>query len=231
MCLILPFFIANVEGAITIGDTTFPADVGDVFAWEITRDDSHRYSGFYINDWLNFTTEAVYQGQHGGVDVLIVNYSSGHYNAINSRWTTTHDNIFYLAANKTQNYLNISSTFMSWPIAYVIPTPINLSAVGLALSDHPNVDYYELKDSKKVFLHWVAGKITYKLTFHTSGILTRYGEDLHGMEDFIMLLRTPLPENGEDGDGGGAISFGYYFLIFALISIVALVYLKKKNYK
>ncbi len=219
MLMILPFFIANAKCATTIGDTTFPAEVGDVYVWHFLE-----AYGTELSDKINFTTEAVYQGQHASVDALIVNYSLGYYNTTSSQWTTTHDNVFYMAANETQNYFNISSTFWGYPIAYLIPTPINLSAIALTLSSHPGIDSYDVY-SDRIHLYRDGGDYQYKLWFSPSGILTRW-EERTSLFASVFELETPLDGNGEDG---GAISLGHYFLIFALISIVALVYLKKKK--
>ncbi|MFX1464356.1 MAG: hypothetical protein ACFFBF_15130 [Promethearchaeota archaeon] len=220
MLIILPFFIVNAKCATTIGDTTFPAEVGDVYVWHFLE-----AYGSDFSDKINFTAEAVYQGQHASVDALIVNYSQGYYNDTTAQWTTTHDNVFYMAANETQNYFNISSTFWGYPIAYLIPTPINLSAIALTLSSHPEIDSYEVF-SDRIHLYRDGGDYQYKLWFSSSGILTRWEERTNVFAS-VFVLETPLDGNGEDG--GGAISFGHSFLIFALISIVALVYLKKKK--
>ncbi|MFX0034301.1 MAG: hypothetical protein ACFE9I_01510 [Candidatus Hermodarchaeota archaeon] len=216
---ILPFFVVNAKCTTTIGDTSFPAEVGDVIVWEVLH--SAGVSGD-VDDMVNFTTEAIYQGQHASVNALLVNCTLGYYDAEASQWTTTYDNNFYMAANETQNYLNVSSHFMDLAILYVIPTPINLSSIALLLSRNPQVTSYEVY-SDKVYLY---GDKIHKLWFSSSGILTRY----EGFAGGYPFFKIALPEDPEDPKGGGgAIPFGFYFLIFALISIVALVYYKKKK--
>ena len=154
---ILPFFVVNAKCTTTIRDTSFPADVGDVYVWEVLHsagvpDD--------VDDMVNFTTEAIYQGQHASVNALLVNCTLGYYNDETSQWTTTYDNNFYMAANETQNYFNISSTFLGYPIAYLIPTPINLSAIALTLSTHPEIDSYEVF-SDRIHLYRDGGDYIY----------------------------------------------------------------------
>jgi hypothetical protein len=63
---------------------------------------------------------------------------------------------------------------------------------------------------------------TYILTYNSDGILTRHVSELFGITIAVMVL----------GEGGGdEIPFGFSFLIFALITIAGLVYLKKRNIK
>ena len=188
MYLILSFFIPNTKSATTIGDTTFPADVGDVYVWKFISASGGRRTDIYFEK-MNFTTDAVYQGQHNSVNVLIVNYSLGYYDEDTSQWTTPHDNTFYMAANETQNYFNISSTLIGYPIAYLIPTPINLSAIALTLSNHPEIDTYEVF-SDRIHLNRDGGDYVYKLWFSPLGILTRWEERATGLYCSIFELEA-----------------------------------------
>lgn len=235
--LLFPFFITNVKCATTIGDTTFPADVGDVYTWQVTDDRSGGINT--IGNMVNITIEAVYKGQHNSVDALMVNCTLTHYYVTTSLWTPKYDNAFYMAANETQDYINVSSNFMSLDqlidhsfitdklFVYLISTPINLSALGLMFMSNPLLDSYEVVGND-LTIFWGSSERAI-LSFSPLGILTRWEEKMGNFLQYIIELITPMDGDGENGEDG--VSFGSYFLIFALISVVGLVFLKKKYNK
>ena len=133
-------------------------------------------------------------------------------------WGTMVDNELYMAANNTQNYL----AFERYMYIVIIPTPINLTLVAeVLLIEYVNSYNYSIVDNT-IILNSLGDK-TYEYTFNTKGFLTTYEEKLDGILDFKFVLAT--------GDGGAAVPFGNYFLIFMVIGVVTLVYLKKQKIK
>ncbi|MCK4286508.1 MAG: hypothetical protein KAX18_09915 [Candidatus Lokiarchaeota archaeon] len=135
----------------------------------------------------------------------------------NLGWSTTVDNELYMAANTTQNYLAFEEY---WLYVVIIPTPIDLTLVAEVLKSIEYADNYSIVDNT-IILNYQDG-ISEEFTFNTKGFLTI----VLSKDDGIILSRAVLDTGGDD-----AIPFGNYFLIFMVISVIALVYLKKQKIK
>lgn len=199
-------FSYNANCATTIGDTTFPADVGKVYTWKVT------YPAEMESYKITFKSESIEKGLHNTIDVLMVNCTIKQYHPLTG-WSTTSDNELYLAANNTQNYLYFSD-YMFFP--NIIPTPINLTLVAEAMY----ANNYSIVDTTIIEIY---NQDTDEYTFNTDGFLTSYISKEDGEMDLKFVLAT--------GDGGAAVPFGNYFLIFMVIGFAALVYLKKQKIK
>ena len=196
------FFSPNAISATTIGDTTFPADVGKTYTWKLTYPSEAKGVKF------TFTSESIEKGVHNTIDALMVNCTMRAYYPMGN-WITIFNNSLYMAANNTQNYL----AFENYNYPVIIPTPINLTLVAEAMYDFN----YSIVDNtiieNNIFGIW------YEFTFNTKGFLTK------GIlkQDGIMYIKFVL------ATGGDAIPFGNYFLIFIVVSVIALVYLIKQK--
>jgi len=208
--LFIPFFSHNAIGATTIGVTTFPADVGKTYTWKAT------YPTHFKGAKLTFKSESIEQGVHNSKDALIVHCTMRIYDPTLG-WGTQMDNELYLAANNTQNYL----FFDDYYYAVLIPTPINLTLVAEVLEITKYADSYSIVNNT-IILEGEYG-YSYEYTFNTKGFLTKYLQKEDGIQGFTFVLDT--------GGGGAAIPLGNYFLIFMVISVIALVYLKKQKIK
>ena len=198
------FFSPNAISATTIGDTTFPADVGKTYTWKLTYPSEAKGIKF------TFTSESIEKGVHNTIDALMVNCTMRAYYPMGN-WITIFNNSLYMAANNTQNYL----AFENYNYPVIIPTPINLTLVAEAMYDFN----YSIVDNT-IIENNISG-IWYEFTFNTKGFLTK------GIlkQDGIMYIKFVL------ATGGDAIPFGNYFLIFMVIGVVALVYLIKQKIK
>ncbi len=198
------FFSHNAISATTIGDTTFPADVGKTYTWKLTYPSEAKGTKF------TFTTESLEKGVHNTIDALMVNCTMRAYNPMVG-WITFLENELYMAANKTQNYL----VFENYNYPVIITTPINLTLVAEAI----HASNYSIVDNT-IIENYISG-ISYEFTFNTKGFLTK------GIlkQDGIIYLKFVL------ATGDAAVPFGNYFLIFIAISVIALVYLKKQKIK
>ena len=200
------FFSPNAISATTIEDTTFPADVGKTYTWKTTypaEDKGYKFT---------FKSDSIEKGVYHTIDALMVNCTMRHYSPT-AGWFTFMENELYMAANQTQNYLAFLQ-YIGGPV--VIPTPINLtllaetfyafnySIVDNTFSDNSNIRY------------------SYEWTFNTQGFLTKAINKAYGIKESEFVLAT----GGDD-----AIPFGNFFLIFTVISVIALIYLKKQKIK
>ena len=208
--LFFSFFSHNAISATTIGDTTFPADVGKKYTWKAILPDEIKGTK------LTYTIESIDQGVHNSIDALIV-YCTIIIIAPNGGSLTKENNSLYMAANNTQNYLNFVNHVWG---QVIIPTPINLTLVAEDVGGSKYALIYSIVDNT-IILNYQDG-ISEEYTFNTKGFLTI----VLSKDDGIILSRAVLDTGGDD-----AIPFGNYFLIFMVISVIALVYLKKQKIK
>jgi len=199
------FFSHNAISATTIGDTTFPADVGKTYTWKLT------YPSDLKGTKLTYTIESIDQGVHNTIDALIVYCTIITYTPTGGS-LTIENNSLYLAANNTQNYLAFVN--YAWgPV--IIPTPMNLTLVAEASYAYN----YSIVDNT-IFLDYDGG-YSEEITFNDNGFLTEGMYGGGGISELRFVLAT----------GEAAIPFGNYFLVFMVIGVVALVYLKKQKIK
>ena len=199
------FFSHNAISATTIGDTTFPADVGKTYTWKATS------PAIIIGTKLTYTIESIDQGEHNSIDALIVNCTIILISPTGVS-ITKKNNSLYLAANTTQNYLNFVNYVWS-PV--IIPTPINLTLVAEA-----SYAYNYSIDDNTLILNYDGG-YREELIFNTKGFLTEGTIGGGGISEMSFVLAT----------SEAAIPFGNYFLVFMVIGVIALVYLKKQKIK
>ena len=199
------FFSHNAISATTIGDTTFTVDVGKTYTWEATSPADMKGAK------LTYTIESIDQGVHNIIDALIVNCTITLISP-NGGSLTKENNSIYLAANNTQNYLSFVN-FVWAPV--IIPTPINLTLFAEA-----SYAYNYSIDDNTIIINYFGG-YREEFTFNTKGFLTEGIIGGGGVSELSFVLATSEAE----------VPFGNYFLIFIVIGIIALVYLKKQKIK
>jgi len=205
------FFSRNAISATTIGDTTFPADAGETYTWKVTYPSQAKGYKFTVK------CESIEKGVHNTIDALMVNCTISYYSP-SAGWNTEVDNELYMAANNTQNYLTFEE-YGYYP-AVIIPTPINITLVAEVLESIEFPDNYSIVGNTIILDH--GNGYTAEYTFNTNGFLTTFVQKEDGEMSFKFVLDT---------GGEAAIPFGNYFLIFTVISVIALVYLKKQKIK
>ena len=126
------------------------------------------------------------------------------------------DNELYMAANQTQNYLAFEEY---WLNIVIIPTPINLTLVAEVLKI---MDYFYNFSVVGNTIILSIDEYSDEYTFNTEGFLTTKVQKDEGVVTWKLVLDT---------GGEAAIPFGNFFLIFTVISVIALVYLKKQKIK
>lgn len=97
----------------------------------------------------------------------------------------------------------------------IIPTPINLTLVAEASYAYN----YSIVDNTLFFYY--DGGYSEEITFNTKGFLTKAIYGGGGLSELSFVLAT----------GEAAVPFGNYFLVFMVIGLVVLVYLKKQKIK
>ena len=203
----------------TIGDTTFPAEVGKRYEWDITYPPAAE--GFKIG----FRANSITQGVHMTHESLIVYATKeGYIPAVG--WMLVQSEFLYLAANETQDYLYFfsNSTEQRFTEPFVIPTPINIPLVAEALATALlNATTYIFDysiDGNTIILNNGTINQTFEFTFNSGGFLTVA----------IEKLDDQITEQWElAGGGGDEIPFGIYFLIPTVSSIAAIVIFVKKR--
>ena len=211
--LAMSLFASNAKCAVTIGNSTFHADEGDVYTWEMTYCHPALNASYGVGSYINLTIEDIGQGAYFSIThALLVNATLGYFRInANAHQVSYIQN--YIVHNATQHYF-YSPTFT----LFIIPTPLNLTMI---------CDFFETqgytctRDGKKVTAEFFDEIHTYK--YNSIGHLIEYTFSEDNELGFVY---------GSNGsDGGSTISFGYYLLVFAIIGTLALIYLEKRKIK
>ena len=204
-----------VLSATTIGDTTFPSDIGKKHIWNLT---AYSFGETPLKGIkYRFTVDSITQGVHMTVDSLIVNATTEYYHPALG-WNYFFNNSLYLAANRTQNYLYFD--YDNYVIPYIIPTPINLTLVAEALAAFPSTISCSV-DGNTIIVNSTDG-VDEKFTFNSNGFVSvalgyEYGE---------LITKLVLVGGKEE------ISFGIYFIISTFLSIAATtIFVKNRKLK
>jgi hypothetical protein len=199
----------------TIADTTFPAEVGKRYVWDFT--DPPENKGMKCG----FTVDSITQGIDGIHESLIVYGTISTY-APSTGWGNIVTNMFYLAANETQNYLHFNLNWLNaiYGTPFVIPTPINITLVAEALHAAGGYSTYDYSiDGNTITFNTT--HYTAKYTFNSGGFLTVCSAYSFGELSMKAVL--------ESSANVGGIPFGIYFLIPTVSSIAAIVIFVKKR--
>ena len=205
----------TVNGNTTLGNSTFPSENGDYYIWRCTNSTGDNHN---IGDLTKFIVEFIYNETFEGTPSLIVNYSIEEYDIIGGDWIRNQDNMFYMAYNRSLNFLNWSSISYRGANMYLIPTPIDLTLVGDAIKSAGILNYSI--DNNKLILD-DGNLTTVEITMSTLGISTIIESITNGStvykwelnEDNVIII----------------IPIGNYFLFFgALTSSIYLIRVKRK---
>jgi len=211
--LAISIFFPNAKCTTTIGNSTFHADEGDVYTWEMTYSHPAINASYGVGSYMNLTIEDIGQGAYLSIThALLVNATLGFFR----KNANVHQVLYiqnYIVHNATQHYFYSPTTNL-----FIIPTPLNLTMI---------CDFFETegyactRDGTKIIAEIFDEVHTYK--YNSTGFLTKYTFS----EDNELIYVYGLNGNG----GGDTIPFGYHFLIFAIIGTLALIYLEKRKTK
>ncbi|MFX1321648.1 MAG: hypothetical protein ACFFAQ_08390 [Promethearchaeota archaeon] len=186
----------------TLRDTTFYPEIGDKFTWNAPG--GYKYE---------LTIEDMYDSN----PYFQINTTLRYYNASISTWQFLMYDEFMVGANETQNLINYNIEYVLSAFIFLIPKPINLTMVGEYLIT-TYYDDYEI--SGKTLTLDPESFISYAITYNSNGIATKIVATIFGYSVAITLQ-----------NGGNEISFGFNFLVIAVIGVVTLVLIKKKLIK
>ena len=202
---LMPFLSHNAVCDTTLRDTTFYPEIGDIFTWKLTPG-GNKYE---------LTIEDMYDNN----PYFQIDASVRLYNTSTSTWEDLVVDEFFVAANETQNLIYYSAEILQQDFIVLIPKPINLTMLGEYLIASPYYSVYEI--SGKTLTLDPEGLLRMDITFNSNGIATKLVATLFGSLTMTLTLQN----------GGDEISFGFYFLVIAVIGVVTLVLIKKRHIK
>lgn len=211
----LIIFPNSFSSATVLGESEFPAEEEDVFVWETVNATESWYMDV---DYVRFTVTDIYNETFNSENFLFMNYTLEFYHRF--IWVPEYENSFYMAYNKTLNFLNWSEEGYFKGNLFLFPTPVNLSLIGEAVKTAGFLNYSI--NGTKITLDY--GNTTMiELTIESSGLstiiekitnsTTIYRWELNTEE---IIIRVP---------------FGHHFLTILITTIVFLIIVKMKKLK
>jgi hypothetical protein len=202
----------------TIDDSTIAVEVDDIIAWKCTYLHISLYPFFYgVGSILEYTIEDISRGSHGGLSyALIVNITSK-FGYERENFTSIVNYPEYMVYNKSLNFIEYNNSIPALHSfkAFIIPFPLNLTLIA---------DYFEsLGDTCEVDgnkLRFIDGNEVRENTYNSDGILTKYEWRADGT--LAMQYKLAGPSKDE-------IPFGNFFLLFTIITVLALIVIFRKK--
>ena len=215
LCFLIIFidFPINSFSNTILGESVFPAEMNDEFIWEKVN----ATESWYIEvDYIRFTVTNIYNETNKDENYLFINYTLEFYHRIS--WVPEYINSFYMAYNKTLNFLNWSVEGFQFGNLFLFPTPVNYSLIGEAIKIAGFFNYSIL--GEKIILD-NGNSTTIELTINPSGISTIIERITNGTTIYRWELNTE--------DIIIKVPFGNYYLIVLVISVISLVIIKRKK--
>jgi len=149
LCLILLcIFPLYTLGSTTLGESTFPVEEKREFIWRTVNATESWYMDVPL---VKFTVSKIYNETFNEKNYLFLNYTLEFYYKIS--WVPEYTNSFYMAYNKTLNFLNWSSEGFFNGNLFVFPTPVNLTLIGEAVKKEGTTIYrWELNEEDIIII-------------------------------------------------------------------------------
>ena len=215
LCLILLSVLPLYTlGSTTLGESTFPVEEESEFIWRTVNATESWYMDVPL---VKFTVSKIYNETFNEKNYLFLNYTLEFYYKIS--WVPEYTNSFYMAYNKTLNFLNWSSEGFFNGNLFVFPTPVNLTLIGEAVKKEGNLNYSVI--GQKIVLDYYGNGTCIELSINSAGISTIIEKITNGTtiyrwelnEDKIIIL----------------VPFGSNFIIITIVSLIPLVIFTKKK--
>ncbi len=214
LCLIfLSIFPLNALSSTTIGESTFPVEEQSKIIWESVN----ATEAWSDVEFVQFTASTIYNQTYNEKNYLFINHTLEFYHRFT--WMPRYTNSFYMAYNKTLNFLNWSSEGFFSGNLFVFPTPVNLTLIGEAVEKEGKLNYSLI--GEKIVLDYDGNGTSIELSINSEGFSTVIEKITNGS----TIYRWELNEE----DIIIIIPFGSNFLIITIVSIIPLVIFTKKK--
>jgi len=218
LALLVFLVIPYAKSQTVIGDSIFPFEEHESFVWRCVNSTGPKHN---IDDLTRFTVESIYNETFESVHCIMVNYSVDEYDVIKGQWIRNQDNLFYLAYNKTENFLNWSAIAYHTANIYLVPTPVNLSLIGNAIQ---SAGFWNYTSEDDLITFDYGNGTTVELTINSEGVSKT-------IESFNLTQTVYRWELDEDNIVI-IIPMGNSFLYFIFVSIgFILIYVRRKIIK
>ena len=211
LILIFPLYIC---GSTTLGESTFPVEEETEFIWESVNATESWYMDV---EFVKFTSSKIYNETYNDENYLFLNYTLEFYHRFT--WVPRYTNSFYMAYNKTLNFLNWSSEGFLNGNLFIFPTPVNLTLIGEAVERKGNLTYSEI--GEKIIFNYHGNGTTIEISINSAGISTIIERITNGttiyrweLKEEEVIIKIPFESN---------------YLIITFVSIIPLVILTKKK--
>ena len=166
---------------------------------------------------MQVTVTKIYNETINEDNYLFMNYTLEYYYKID--WVPRYTNSFYMAYNKTLNFLNWSEEGFLHGNLFVFPTPLNLTLIGEAVEREGFLNYSVIGD--KIILDYHGNSTTIELTIDESGLSTIIERITNG----TTIYRWELNEE----EIIIIIPFGSNYLMVTIASVILLIVITKKR--
>lgn len=215
LLITLILFPNSYSNATVLGESEFPAEEENQFVWESVN----ATASWYVEvEYVQFTVSKIYNETYNSQNYLFMNYTLEFYHRF--IWVPRYENSFYMAYNKTLNFLNWSVEGFFFGNLFLFPTPVNYTLIGEAVKTHGFLNY-SLDGTKITFDYGNDTRI--ELTINSSGFSTTIEKITNNTTIYKWELNTD--------DIIVVVPFGGYFLTISITSIVFLVIVNKKRLK
>jgi len=198
-----------------LGESTFPAEVGNDFIWETVNATESWYMEV---EYVRFTVDSIYNSTYLDNNYLFMNYTLEYYHRFS--WVPQYINSFYMAYNKSLNFLNWSSEGFYGGNLFIFPTPVNYTLIQEAIEIEGYIN--TSREGNKLILDY--GNTTFiEHTIDPSGISSIIEKITNGTTIFKWELNTE--------DVIIRIPFGNGFIVFSLTFMLFLVIIYSRKLK
>ena len=203
-------------GSTTLGESTFPIEEESQIYW----DSVNATESWYMDiDYVRFTASKIYNETYNDKNYLFMNYTLEFYPKGQISWVKKYENSFYMAYNKTLNYLNWSAEGFFFGNLFIFPTPLNLTLIGEAVLREGILNYSII--GEKLVLEHSGNNTRIELSINSSGVSTIIERITNG----TTIYRWELNEE----EIIIKVPFGSNYLIITIVCIIPLVVLTKKK--
>lgn len=206
-------FPNSFSSATILGESEFPAEEEDMFVWETVNATESMYEDV---EFIRFTVTEIYNETFNSQNFLFMNYTLEFYQR--AHYDKEYENSFYMAYNKTLNFLNWSEEGFFRGNLFLFPTPVNYTLIGEAVKSAGFLNY-SINGEKLTLDDGNNTKI--ELTINSSGISTI----IEKITNTTTIYRWELNEE----EIIIKVPFGNNYLLITIVSIISLVVLTKKK--